>query len=122
MDGAGEKDDELPWEQLFDQAEAVITQLIESLPPELRAEADRVPCLLEKWPPEGEGVLGRCLSFEEQVVSDAPGPFVLYLGSIYRDCKEHGLEFEDEVRVTYLHELGHHLGLDEGDLMERGLE
>ena len=30
-------------------------------------------------------------------------------------------DFEDEVRLTYLHELGHHFGWDEGDLEERGL-
>ena len=114
--------EELPWDQLFAEAEQVIVELIDSLPPEVRTEADRVPCLLEKWPPEGEEVLGRCLSFEEQVVSEAPGPFVLYLGTIWRDCQEHGLEFADEIRVTYLHELGHHLGLDEDDLAERGLE
>ena len=113
---------ELLWENLFAEAESVITELQRSLPPELRQEAERVPCLLEKWPPEDEDVLGRCLSFEEQVISDAPGPFVLYLGTIYLDCQENGLEFADEVRITYLHELGHHLGLDEDDLAQRGLE
>ncbi|NCC93758.1 MAG: hypothetical protein EOM10_10815, partial [Opitutae bacterium] len=30
--------------------------------------------------------------------------------------------YRDEVRVTYYHELGHYLGLEEGDLEERGLE
>ena len=30
--------------------------------------------------------------------------------------------FRDEVHTTYLHELGHYLGLDEDDLTERGLE
>jgi predicted Zn-dependent protease with MMP-like domain len=28
----------------------------------------------------------------------------------------------EQVRITLLHELGHYLGLDEGDLEERGLE
>ena len=117
-----EMESEPPWEQLFEQAETLLADLLRSLPQELRAEAERVPCLLEKWPPEGDDALGRCLSFEEHVISQAPGPFVLYLGTIYRACIEHGLDFLDEVRVTYLHELGHHLGLDEDDLAERGLE
>ena len=30
--------------------------------------------------------------------------------------------FCDEVHTTYLHELGHYLGLDEDELTERGLE
>jgi predicted Zn-dependent protease with MMP-like domain len=36
-------------------------------------------------------------------------------------CVEEGGDFTDEVRVTYLHELGHHLGWDEDDLEGRGL-
>jgi len=30
--------------------------------------------------------------------------------------------FRDEVHTTLLHELGHHLGLDEEELTQRGLE
>ena len=30
--------------------------------------------------------------------------------------------FREEVRKTLMHELGHYLGLDEDDLIERGLE
>jgi len=30
--------------------------------------------------------------------------------------------YREEVRITFLHELGHYLGLDEGDLFQRGLE
>ena len=29
--------------------------------------------------------------------------------------------FEEEVGITFMHELGHYLGLDEDDLDERGL-
>ena len=36
-------------------------------------------------------------------------------------CADEGEDFDDEVRLTYLHELGHHLGWDEGDLEARGL-
>ena len=106
---------------MFEEAEGVVRKAIQAMPPELRAEAERVPCLLEKWPPEGEEVLGRCLSFEEHFISDAPGPLVLYLGAIRRECEEFDLSYADEVRITFLHELGHHLGLDEADLEERGL-
>ncbi len=30
--------------------------------------------------------------------------------------------YRAEVRTTYLHELGHYLGLDEDELTQRGLE
>ena len=115
------KMDERKWEQLFEKADQVVKRTAQSMPPELRAEAEKVPCLFEKWPPEGEEVLGQCLSFEEHVVSEAPGPIVLYLGTIHEVCEEFDLDYADEVRITFLHELGHHLGLDERDLEERGL-
>lgn len=114
--------DESRWGELFVAAERVIQSVKEGMPPELQVEADRVPCLLEQWPPDGEEVLGRCLSFEENCISEAPGPIVLYLGVIQKECEELGLAFGDEVRITFLHELGHHLGLDEADLEERGLQ
>lgn len=112
---------EQDWEQLFEKADRVVKETIAAMPPQLRAEAEKVPCILERWPPEGEEVLGRCLSFEEHVVSDAPGPLILYLGAIHEDCAEFDLDYADEVRITFLHEMGHHLGLDEADLDERGL-
>jgi predicted Zn-dependent protease with MMP-like domain len=31
-------------------------------------------------------------------------------------------ELEEEIRITVLHEIGHHLGWDEKDLEERGLQ
>jgi len=109
------------WERLFAEAHRIVQETVARMPLELRVEAERVPCLFETWPPDDEEVLGRCLSFEEQVISDAPGPIILYLGTIHQECEELGLAFAEEVRITFLHEFGHHLGLDEADLEERGL-
>jgi predicted Zn-dependent protease with MMP-like domain len=36
------------------------------------------------------------------------------------DADEEG--FREEVRVTFLHELGHYIGFNEDDLEQRGLE
>jgi predicted Zn-dependent protease with MMP-like domain len=113
--------DEQEWNSLSGRAEKIIEQVLQAMPEELRREAERVPCLLEPLPPEGDDALGRCLSFEENYISQAPGPIVLYLGTIQEECRELGLDFDDEVRITFLHELGHHLGLDEADLEDRGL-
>jgi hypothetical protein len=46
---------------------------------------------------------------------------MLYLEAIDELCRDEGGDFDEEVRVTFLHELGHHFGWDEGDLEERGL-
>jgi predicted Zn-dependent protease with MMP-like domain len=100
-----------------------IREVIGTLPAEVRAEAERVPFILEKWPPpdEPQDQLGLYLGFEEAVVSETAGPIMIYIGPHYEMCEEEEIDFEEEVRRTYLHELGHHLGLDEDGLEERGL-
>lgn len=115
---------EIPWERLFSEADAAIRELIGTLPPEIRAEADRVPFILDKWPAEDapQDQLGLYMSFEEGVVSDAPGPIMIYIGPHVEFCEEEDLDFKDQICRTYLHELGHHLGLDEGELEDRELD
>jgi predicted Zn-dependent protease with MMP-like domain len=51
-----------------------------------------------------------------------PPQIILFLENI-RDFAGGSEEFfREEVRTTFLHELGHYLGLDEDELTERGLE
>ena len=114
---------ETKWGRLYELADAVIGQTIADLPEAVKAEAENVPCLLEKWTDEDldPDTLGFCAQMEEGFVSEAPGPIVLYLGRILEYCREEGLDFTEEVRITFLHELGHHLGWDEDDVESRGL-
>jgi predicted Zn-dependent protease with MMP-like domain len=52
----------------------------------------------------------------------APPQILLYLESLW-DFAEGDVDvFREEVRVTYLHELGHYLGWDEDQLTARGLD
>ena len=51
-----------------------------------------------------------------------PPQILLYLENLW-DFAEADVEvYRAEVRTTYLHELGHYLGWDEGDLAARGLD
>lgn len=109
-------------------AEKVVRGCLDTLPEEIRAEAAKIPCLMRSWHPDvvrgdetARELLGEYLSYEEDRVSEVCGPIVLYLEAIELFCEEEGLDFEDEVRATYLHELGHHFGWDEEDLINRGL-
>ena len=45
----------------------------------------------------------------------------LYLEAIRDDCLEHSKDFCTELERTYLHEFGHHLGLDEQGVEKYGL-
>lgn len=116
------------WGHLEREAVTVVESSIESFPSEVKRLADRLPVIYRNWHPDAlEGdpeaieLLGEYLSFEEDRLGEENGPIVLYLGAIQLYCEEEGIAFREEVRVTYLHELGHHFGWDEDELEERGL-
>jgi len=51
-----------------------------------------------------------------------PPQIILFLENLWDFAEGNEGIFCEEVRTTFLHELGHYLGLDEGELTERGLE
>jgi predicted Zn-dependent protease with MMP-like domain len=109
------------WEKLKALAQDAVERTIAELPSEVLAEARKVPVLFERSCLEDPDILGTYGHFEPGEVSPANGPIILYLATIDDYCDEEGEDFPAEVRLTYLHELGHHLGWDEDDLEARGL-
>ena len=51
-----------------------------------------------------------------------PPEILLFLENLWDYADGDEELFREAVRVTYYHELGHYLGLEEGDLEDRGLE
>jgi len=110
-------------------AEEELKTLTGSLPDPLRSAADKITVLLEDVPGPRwlqEGVQQDQLGLFEGVGSEDPlnhhlPRMVLWLGNLWEICAGDVEAFREEVRVTYLHELGHYLGLDEDDLEERDL-
>ena len=51
-----------------------------------------------------------------------PPQVILFLENIWELAEGDEEIFCDEIRKTFLHELGHYFGLDEADLTQRGLE
>jgi len=121
------------WEQLKQRALAELEATLDDLPPPLRERAAALPVTLEHAPnaalvadgiePDTLGIFtGPVFADQEQSASPLPPQIMLFLDNLW-DFAEQDLEiFGEEVRTTYLHELGHYLGLDEDDLIERGLE
>ena len=107
------------WEDLEEIAQRVVEEAQDELPPDVQDEALAVPTLLEEWHPDKRSILGIYCNFER---GEAMGPIVLYLRAIEAWCLSNRESFEEEVRVTYLHELGHHFGWNEGQVEEHGLE
>jgi predicted Zn-dependent protease with MMP-like domain len=121
----------LDWEKLCAVALAEIEATIESLPEPLRKRAEKLPVIFERQPNaelQADGieadVLGLFTGAEFVEENDAPMPpqIILFLENIWDVAETNEQLFREEVRTTFLHELGHYLGLDEDELTERGLE
>jgi predicted Zn-dependent protease with MMP-like domain len=114
-------------------AAAVVAATAEKLPSEIRELARAVPVLLQDRPDESvlaEGFPADLLglfsgtSYGEEVGQLAPEPpyIILYLNNLWDYAATDETVFRAEVRRTYLHELGHHLGWNEDQLAARGLD
>src|SRR5262245_5021092 len=61
----GDLPDDLPWDQLYDQAEKIIDRTIKSLPAPIREKAGKIQTLFDKWPPDDDDeMLGQFHGFE----------------------------------------------------------
>ena len=100
-----------PW-TAFARAKEVILSTIEALPPELKSRTATAPWVLKDWPEDGRNILG--------LYCTAPANLI-FVGAIHHHCKSSQLDFAAEIQTTYLHELGHALGLSEEDVQIRGL-
>lgn len=49
-----------------------------------------------------------------------PDRIQIFRGPIVRLARAQGIELKQEIKVTVLHEIGHHFGLDEDQLKELG--
>ena len=119
------------WKHLQSLAAVEVQTTLASLPTPLRRQATPLPVSYERAPnaailadgsePDLLGLfIGPPLAEPES--SPLPSQIILFLENLW-DFSEHNERiFREEVRTTYLHELGHYLGLDEIDLEERGLE
>lgn len=121
------------WNRLAEAAQEVIEETLESLPQEVKVLAEQVPLTFESVPSEEmrreqitEDTLGLFVgeSYEDSGDNEAPlpGQILLFLENIWDFAEEDVEAYREEVRVTYLHELGHYLGWDEHDLFNRDLD
>jgi predicted Zn-dependent protease with MMP-like domain len=121
------------WRRLLALAGQEIRRTIQRLPGDLRRHAEALPVTYEPKPnaaiqadgfePDLLGLfVGRAVDEDMAGFPDVPSQIILFLENLWDFSEGDEAIFRDEVRTTYLHELGHYLGLDELDLEERGLE
>ena len=119
--------------QLTALATPVVAATQKKLPAALREFAAAIPVHFEDAP--GQDLLEE--GFEDDILGlftgsshgsefreDQPMPaqIILFLENIWDFAEGDRQVFCDEVRITYLHELGHYFGWDEDDLAERELD
>ena len=122
----------LDWNGLVASARREVERVIRSLPKPLRERARELPVTYEHQPNEAlvaDGIEPDTLGLfvgpafaEEGHGSPIPSQIILYLDNIWDQADEDMQFFAEEVRTTFLHELGHYLGLDEEGLFDRGLD
>ena len=119
--------------QLSTVAQQVVAAAQRRLPAGVRTVAAAVPVCYEPHPGEAmlgedleEDILGLFVGHEHgaELVGDQPLPpqILLFLDNIWDQAEGDEATYRDEVRLTYLHELGHYLGWDEDEVARRGLE
>jgi predicted Zn-dependent protease with MMP-like domain len=98
----------------------------------LRIQARELPVTYERQPGadmERDGIAADTLGLfvgEEyaeagQTSVPMPAQIILFLVNLWDYAEGDPEVYREEVQATYLHELGHYLGLDELDLDDRGL-
>ena len=111
----------------MDEIEATLT----ALPKPLREQAQKLPVTFERVPNavckrmELSRIRLGCSpvrSLRTRDMSVLPPQIILFLENLWDFAEGDEEIFCEEVRTTFLHELGHYLGLDEDELTERGLE
>jgi hypothetical protein len=96
-------------------AKSAVEDTISKMPTPLRVEACCVGYQFWKIrdDPRGSDCLGDYCRSVPQIR--------LFLSTIREQCSQNGDEFSKLVVTTYLHELGHHLGMEESHLETWGL-
>lgn len=109
--------------------EEIVDEVLAELPGHIVDRLDNLVVVVEEWPtrdqdPEGEGLLGlyEGVSLADRGVDYfgfAPDRIVIFRGP-HLDPGLGEDEVRAEIRKTVLHEVGHHLGIDDRRLNELG--
>ena len=121
----------LDWKKLCAIATEEVEATLAELPAPLRERAAKLPVTLERVPnaglqndgiaPDTLGLFTGAEIMDEESVP-MPAQIILFIENLWDFAEFEEEIFRAEVQTTFLHELGHFLGLDEDDLIERGLE
>ncbi len=104
--------------------EDLVAETLDALPPRLLAAMDNVAVLVDERHPDEPGLLGL---YEGVALTDRtsdyggvlPDRITLYRAALAELCADED-ELREEVAVTVVHEIAHHVGIDEETLHRLG--
>ncbi len=108
-----------------EEFEALVAQALDGIPPELSALIDNVVVLVEPEPPDHDpGLLGLydgvpLTARDSTYTFFPPDRILVYRGPLLRMCAT-AAELVEEVRITVVHEIAHHFGIDDDELHDLG--
>ena len=132
--------------RIRDHFDRLLDAEVDALPPDIAAVLEELPLIVEDEPSaallrelgivQGGGALcglHDAVPITERSGDDTgmlPGRMMLFRGPIVRlagyrvigGVEVNRAELHRQIRITLLHEIGHHFGLDEDDLAEHGYE
>ena len=119
------KNDTVPLEMDRDRFDALVDQALDGIPDELASLVRNVVVLVEDEPPEDEPDL---LGLYEGValterwgdpMMELPDRIFVFRGPLLDMCESEE-ELVEEVRITVVHEVAHHFGIDDDRLHDLG--
>jgi predicted Zn-dependent protease with MMP-like domain len=108
-----------------DAFDALVDEALDGIPDELARLVHNVVVLVEEEPPEDEPDLlglydGIALTERGgEPVLELPDRIFVFRGPLQRMCDSYD-ELVDEVRITVVHEIAHHFGIDDDRLHDLG--
>jgi len=109
-------------DERFDE---LVSLALDTIPAELSAQVDNLVVLVEQHPPEAEpGLLGLyegvpLTERDRGYAGLMPDRITIFRSSLLEMCEDEE-EIVEEVRITVVHEIAHHFGIDDDRLHELG--
>jgi predicted Zn-dependent protease with MMP-like domain len=116
----------VPIEMDPDRFDALVDEALDGIPEELARLVRNVVVLVEEEPPEGEpdDLLGlydgvALTERDSSTLLDLPDRIFVFRGPLLDMCETEE-ELVEEVRITVVHEVAHHFGIDDARLHDLG--
>jgi predicted Zn-dependent protease with MMP-like domain len=116
----------MPVQMSPEEFDALVEEALDAIPDEIASLVRNVVVLVEDEPPEDEpdDLLGlydgvALTERDSSFVPDLPDRIFLFRGPLLDMCDDRD-DLVDEIRITVVHEVAHHFGIDDDRLHDLG--